>query len=61
MIYQIMGTILILIGLIFIYRARNIVKKLFSFGEENEAALVMKILGFVVSMVGTIIIYINIK
>lgn len=51
MIYQIIGAILILIGLIAIYRARKIVKSFFSFSEENDATLTLKIFGFVVCLI----------
>ena len=54
------GTILAMFGVILIYDARPITKKMFSFGDQNEATLGLKIIGFIISFVGCIIIYCNI-
>ena len=51
------GIISLVSGVNFIYDARPIVKKYFSFGDKNEATLGLKILGFLLTMLGTIIIY----
>ena len=40
------GTILAMFGVILIYDARPITKKMFSFGDQNEATLGLKIVGF---------------
>ena len=53
------GTILAMFGVILIYDARPITKKMFSFGDQNEATLGLKIVGFIISFVGSIIIYCN--
>ncbi len=45
------GIILVAIGVKLIYDARPIVKMYFSFGEENEAVLGLKILGFISTMI----------
>ncbi len=45
------GIILVAIGVKLIYDARPIVKMYFSFGEENEAVLGLKILGFISAMI----------
>lgn len=45
------GIILVAIGVKLIYDARPIVKMYFSFGEENEAVLGLKILGFINAMI----------
>ncbi len=50
-----MGIILVTIGVKLIYDARPIVKMYFSFGEENEAVLGLKIIGFVSAIVRWII------
>ena len=42
------GAILLGIGVILIYDARPITQKYFGFGDQNEAALGMKILGFII-------------
>lgn len=51
------GTIALVFGVKFIYDARPIVKKYFGLGDKNEAALGLKILGFLLSIVGGILIY----
>lgn len=53
----IIGTISLVLGVKFIYDARPIVKKYFSFGDKNEATLGLKILGFVLIIIGAIIMY----
>lgn len=53
------GVIAIVLGIKMIYDARPIVKTYFSFGDENEAALGIKILGFIICLVGGILIYFN--
>ena len=55
-----LGAIACAIGVMLIYDARLIVKKFFGYGDENEATLGMKILGFLLIIVGSIIIYFNI-
>lgn len=52
----IVGAIIIMIGIILIYDARLITKKLFSFGDQNEAVLLLKITGFIISVVGGFLI-----
>ena len=44
-------------GVKFIYDARPIVKKYFSFGDKNEAALGLKIFGFLLMIIGSVIMY----
>ncbi len=58
-IFLIIGLILSVTGVIFIYDARSISSKLFSFGDKNEASAGLKILGFVISIIGVLIIYFN--
>lgn len=55
----ILGLILSMFGVICIFDARLITKKMFSFGDQNEATMGLKILGFLVYIVGIIIIYFN--
>lgn len=49
--------IMALIGVIMIYDARAITKKMFGFGDQNQAAWGLKILGFIIAIVGALIIY----
>lgn len=50
------GTISLVIGIKFIFDARPIVKKYFSFGDKNEATIGLKVFGFLLSIIGGIII-----
>ncbi|MCI9015789.1 MAG: hypothetical protein HFJ53_01285 [Clostridia bacterium] len=50
------GTIMALIGTIMTYDARRITKKLFGFGDQNEATSGLKILGFVLIIIGALLI-----
>lgn len=56
-IFLIIGLALVTVGVIFIYDARGISKKNFSFGDQNEATLGLKILGFILAMAGTLFIF----
>ena len=42
-----------------IFDARILTKKLFSFGDQNEASMGFKILGFLFSILGAFIIFFN--
>ena len=53
----IIAIISLVCGVKFIYDARQIVKKYFSFGNKNEAALGLKIFGFFLMVIGAIIMY----
>ncbi len=55
-----LGAILALIGVIFIYDARPITRKLFGFGDQNEASMGLKIIGFIICTIGALIVYFNI-
>lgn len=51
-IVEVIGTVLLMIGVILIYDARPITRKLFSFGDQNEGVRGIKIVGFVFSVIG---------
>ena len=59
LIVLIIGLALTVLGVISIYDARQIAKKLFGFGDQNEAAAGLKILGFIMAVIGTLIIALN--
>lgn len=59
-ILSIIGIVIALMGVIMIYDARFVTKKLFGFGDQNEAALGLKLAGFLISAIGAIIIYFNV-
>ncbi len=56
-IVKIIGLVMILVGVTLIYDARILTKRFFSFGDQNDASSGLKILGFILSMLGAIIIY----
>ena len=58
-IIKLVGSILALIGVILIYDARTITKKAFSFGDQNEATLGLKIAGYIISIAGATKIMLN--
>lgn len=55
-ILKLIGAIILLVGVILIYDARIITKKMFGFGDQNEATSGFKILGVLLSIVGAVII-----
>ena len=56
-IIKIIVLLIILVGVILIYDARIITKKMFGFGDQNEATSGFKILGVILSAVGALMIY----
>lgn len=56
-IMKIVTLALILIGIVFIYDARTLTKRFFSFGDQNEGASGLKFLGFILSIIGGIILF----
>mgnify|MGYP005761010143 CR=1 FL=1 len=53
--------IIVAVGVVMVYNARIITKRLFGFGDQNQAAWGLKILGFIVAIIGALIIYFNIR
>lgn len=60
-IFRIISLIIILIGVILIYDARILTKTFFSFGDQNEGSSGLKFIGFVMAIIGGIIMYILIR
>lgn len=58
-IIKLIATIIILIGIVLIYDARIITKRFFGFGDQNEASSGLKILGFILAIVGGLILFFN--
>lgn len=56
----VIGVIIALVGTIMVFDARSLTKKLFSFGDQNEATSGMKIMGFILAIIGALLIYFNI-
>jgi len=59
LILLIIGLIIAMLGTIMIFDARFLTQKLFGFGDQNEATAGFKILGFVVAIIGALIIFFN--
>lgn len=59
-ILKIIGISMALIGVIMIYDARILTKKFFGFGDQNDASSGLKILGFIIAIIGGLIVYFNI-
>ena len=53
------GIVALLFGIKFVYDARPIVKKYFSFGDKNEATLGLKMIGFALVIIGGLLLYFN--
>ena len=58
-ILKIIGLTLVSVGVILIYDARKKNKKTFSFGDQNEATLGLKIVGFLLSISGAVTTLLN--
>ena len=56
---KILGAILGVIGVILIYDARPITRRIFGFGDQNEASMGLKIICFIISIIGAFILYFN--
>ena len=56
-ILEIIGVLIILAGVILIYDSRLITKKFFGFGDQNEATIGMKLIGFIIAIIGAIVIF----
>ena len=46
-------------GVVMVYDARILTYRFFSFGDQNEASLGMKMLGFIIITIGAFIVYFN--
>ncbi len=57
-IFKLIGAIIVLLGVVLIYDARIITKKMFGFGDQNEATSGLKIFGVILSCIGALIIYV---
>jgi len=54
---NLIGVLILLLGVVLVYDARIITKKMFGFGDQNEATSGFKILGAFISVVGAVIVY----
>ena len=60
LVVKLLGILMILMGIILIYDARIITKRFFGFGDQNEASSGLKILGFILAIIGGLILYFNV-
>ena len=51
------SVLIVLLGVILVYDARIITKKIFGFGDQNEATEGMKILGGILSIIGLLVMF----
>lgn len=58
---NLIGAVIVLVGLCMALDSRRLVKKYLNFGEENVAVLGLKIVGFMIIFLGGIILMANIK
>jgi len=56
-IMRLLMILLVLFGVILIYDARIITKKFFGFGDQNEGSSGLKILGFIIAIIGGLTLY----
>jgi len=56
----IIGLIIATIGTICVFDARIITRKMFSFGDQNEGSLGLKMFGFIFAIIGAFIIFFNV-
>ena len=54
---KLIGSVIVLVGTIFIFDGRRVVKKYFNFGEENLATTGIKSLGFIIVIIGAIMMF----
>ena len=56
-IIKLIAVLIVLVGVILVYDARTITKKIFSFGDQNEGAKGLKIIGWLLGMIGALIVF----
>ena len=56
-IFKIIGLLIVSGGVICVYDARLLTETWFGFGDQNEASSGFKILGFIISVLGALIVY----
>lgn len=55
----ILGLSIATVGVRMVYDARNITTKWFSFGDRNDAIRWMKIFGFIIAIIGGLMLFFN--
>lgn len=54
---NLLALLMCMAGVVMVYDARILTKKLFGFGDQNQATWGMKILGFIIAIIGALILY----
>lgn len=57
LIVLVVGVVMATIGTVMIYDARILTKRFFSFGDQNDASLGLKILGFLIAIGGALLVF----
>ena len=58
-IIKLLAVVIILCGVTLIFDARLITKKYFGFGDQNEGSDGLKIIGYIISIIGGLMLYFN--
>ena len=56
-IIMLIALLLVTLGVVCIFDARLITKRMFSFGDQNDASLGLKILGFLIAIGGALLVF----
>lgn len=59
-ILMIVALVLVTLGVVCIFDARVITKKIFGFGDQNEGSMGLKLFGFIFAIAGAFIFYFQI-
>ena len=54
---KLISLLIVLFGVILVYDARIITKKIFGFGDQNEATSGLKIWGWLIAIIGILIMF----
>lgn len=58
-IIKLIAVIIVLAGVTLVFDARPITKKYFGFGDQNEGADGLKVWGYIIAVIGGLILYFN--
>lgn len=59
LIIKIIGFIIIALGVIGIYDARDLSQKFFSNADKNSSAIMLRVAGFIIAIIGVVIVYLS--
>lgn len=54
---QLIGSVIALVGVILVFDGRRVAKKYFDYGEENIATTSVKSLGFIIAVIGAVMMF----